>query len=114
MEMVGGHPFLIQQALYSLWEGDTTFNELLEKAPTLNGIYRTHLQELLARLESGSSLADGLQQAIESTGNVQLTQEQTFKLEGMGLVELQGNQVCVSCELYRRFFREWLLSGEKR
>jgi DNA-binding CsgD family transcriptional regulator len=114
MEMVGGHPFLIQQAFYSLWQQETTLDDLLKSAPTLSGIYRSHLQELLNQLKSTagnasqSNLLDGLKQVIESEGKVQLTQEQTFILEGMGLVQLQGNQVHLSCEMYRRFFKDWL------
>ncbi len=110
MAFVGGHPYLIQQALYSLVQEGRSLDALLAEAPTLAGIYRSHLQELLNRLNElpQANLTDALKQVIAATGNVRLNQEQTFKLVGLGLVQLQGNQVCISCELYRRFFQDWL------
>jgi hypothetical protein len=111
MSMVGGHPYLIQQALYCLKQENLPLDELLESAPTLTGIYRSHLQNLSDKLQPlvtdrpEVNLYDALQQVIISDGNVQLTQKQTFKLEGLGLVQLVGNQVRISCELYRRFFQ---------
>lgn len=110
MALVGRHPYLIQQALYSLAREGLTLDTLLAEAPTLAGIYRSHLQELLQRLDElpQVNLAEALRQVIAAEGNVRLNQEQTFKLMGLGLVQLQGNQVCISCELYQQFFAAWL------
>ncbi|NJR50501.1 MAG: LuxR family transcriptional regulator [Leptolyngbyaceae cyanobacterium CSU_1_3] len=105
MDLVGGHPYLIQQALHSLRK--TEFKQLLQLAPTLEGIYKTHLNELSTRLKTQTILHDALKQVVSSEGNVQLTEEQTFKLEGMGIVQLQGNQARLSCELYRQYFQTW-------
>lgn len=106
MQMVGGHPYLVQQALYSLSREDTTLEDLLDTAPTWAGIYRSHLQELSTKLQAipQANLAEALAQVITSEGSVRLKQEQAFQLEGLGLVQFQGNQMHVSCELYRRFF----------
>ncbi len=44
-DVVGGHPFLLDRALsYLKNHQDLTLSELLEKAPTNAGIYRSHLQ----------------------------------------------------------------------
>jgi DNA-binding CsgD family transcriptional regulator len=108
MSLVGGHPYLIQQALYSLWKQETTFEELLVNAPTLSGIYRSHLLDLSNRLQamSHASLMTALMQVIDDKIQVRLSGEQTFKLEGLGLIQLRGNQPSVSCELYRQFFQD--------
>lgn len=113
MTLVGGHPFLVQQALYSVWCNETKFTEFLTNAPTLAGIYRTHLQTLSNRLQAtiGANqigLREALVQVIQSPDTARLSQEQLFKLEGLGVVQLQANQVRVSCELYRQFFQNWL------
>ncbi len=105
MDLVGGHPYLIQQALHSLRK--TEFQQLIQLAPTLEGIYKTHLNELSIRLKTQTILHDALKQVVRSEGTVQLTEEQTFKLEGMGIVQLQGNQARLSCELYRQYFQTW-------
>jgi DNA-binding CsgD family transcriptional regulator len=107
MTMVGGHPYLIQEALYTLWRKDVTFDELLMTAPTLEGIYRSHLQRLLNLLDE-PKLQDALKQVLELGGEVRLSKEPSFKLEGLGLIQFQRNQPQISCELYRRFFQDWL------
>ena len=107
MNLIGGHPDLIQKALYHLKEtGKQTLDQLLELAPTLQGIYASHLMELSQKLKSQPILDDALKQVVQSR-NVILTPEQVFKLEGLGLVQREGNQVRLSCELYRQFFQSW-------
>lgn len=111
MALVGGHPYLIQQALYSLAKGGITLDDLLVKAPTLDGIYRSHLQELVQRLYDAtpqSNLVEALKQVITTTGNVRLTLEQLFKLRGLGLLQSDVTPISLSCDLYRRFFQDWL------
>lgn len=44
MKMIGGHPHLIQLAIYSLTRQDVTFEQLLQTAPTESGIYSDHLR----------------------------------------------------------------------
>jgi hypothetical protein len=111
--LVGGHPFLVQQAFYSMWRNETTFEDFLTNAPTLAGIYCTHLQSLSTRLKAANGsdragLGKALAEVIRAPEEARLTQEQIFKLEGLGLVQLQANQVRISCELYRQFFQNWL------
>jgi DNA-binding CsgD family transcriptional regulator len=110
MQMVGGHPYLVQQALYSVSKQETTLDDLLTTAPTWAGIYRSHLLELSRRLNAmpQMNLAEALTQVIAAEGAVRLKQEQAFQLDGLGLVQFQGNQVQISCELYRRFFQDEL------
>ncbi|NES01556.1 MAG: hypothetical protein F6K22_01100 [Okeania sp. SIO2F4] len=44
-DLVGGHPFLLDEALsYLISHQNSTLSELLKKAPTNAGIYRSHLQ----------------------------------------------------------------------
>jgi DNA-binding CsgD family transcriptional regulator len=107
-QLVGGHPFLMQKALYSLHKDKIPFEQLLQEAPSLTGIFRNHLQELLQVIESNSLLKKSLRKVIASKDPVILPLEPTFKLEGLGLVKLQQNQVMISSELYRRFFKDWL------
>lgn len=50
MEMVGGHPYLINLALYYLCREEITLSELLQKALTQKGIYSNHLRGHLLTL----------------------------------------------------------------
>jgi transcriptional regulator with XRE-family HTH domain len=55
MDMVEGHPALVQIALYHLSRGEITLAQLLATAPTSTGIYSHHLQRHLITM-FGSSL----------------------------------------------------------
>ncbi|NER49185.1 MAG: diguanylate cyclase [Symploca sp. SIO1A3] len=117
MTMVGGHPYLVNMALYYLCRGGMSLEELLQAAPTQGGIYTDHLRSHLAILRDEPQLALALQQLASAKDSIPieaLTQSQlpsaiaAYKLESMGLVKLEGNQVSISCQLYRIYFRQQL------
>jgi hypothetical protein len=108
--MVGGHPYLVQLALYHLHSGEMTLDELLQTASTQAGIYGNDLRRHWQTLQGHPELMAALKSAIEAeTTGVQLEPTLAYKLESMGLVQLQGNEVRVSCELYRQYFRNCVL-----
>jgi hypothetical protein len=102
--MVGGHPYLIQQALYCLWDQETPLEQFLQVAPTESGIYSDHLRGYLGYIQKRSELAQALKQVVTASSPVQLEQMLMYQLDSMGLVKLDGNQVKLSCELYRQYF----------
>jgi diguanylate cyclase (GGDEF)-like protein len=108
MAMVGGHPYLLGIALYHLCRDEMTLPELLEAAATPSGIYNDHLRGHLTKLRNDSQLASALQQVISTNESVPLEAIVAYKLESMGLVELDGNQATSSCELYRLYFGKQL------
>lgn len=106
MALVGGHPYLIQLALYHLHRDAIPFDTLLTTAPTQGGIYSPHLRRYWQTLNNHPPLLDALQQVIAAEpAAARLDPILTYKLESMGLVHLKGNQVQVSCDLYRDYFR---------
>ncbi|NEQ40459.1 MAG: helix-turn-helix domain-containing protein [Okeania sp. SIO3I5] len=108
-DVVGGHPFLLDQALsYLINHQDLTLSELLEKAPTNAGIYRSHLQELLSILEANPELKAAFKKVVMATESVNIESLLTYKLYSLGLVKLVGNDVVPRCELYRQYFNECL------
>lgn len=105
MKMVGGHPYLVQQALSHLkTHGDITLNQLLETAPTEAGIYNHHLRQHLLVLQQHPELASALKKVVSATASVQLEPMQAYKLHSMGLVKLSGNQVQPRCQMYSQYF----------
>ena len=54
ISLVGGHPALVNLALYYLSRGEITLSQLLETAPTATGIYAHHLQRHWTTLEQES------------------------------------------------------------
>lgn len=108
MQLIDGHPYLVQQALYHLAHQDLTLQQLIQTAATDAGIYSNHLHRHLRSLQEHLQLAAAYEEVIKSSSPVEIEQVLAFKLHSMGLVKLQGNQVISSCELYRQYFEEAL------
>lgn len=107
--MVGGHPYLINMALYHLCLGDMTLPELLKTAATPSGIYSEHLRSHLVTILEQPQLASAIKLVVKERKSVQLEAIAAYKLESMGLVKLDGYHAKPSCELYRLYFREQLI-----
>ncbi|MGJ5633465.1 AAA-like domain-containing protein [Nostoc sp. CALU 1950] len=103
---VGGHPYLVSLAFYHLCQGEMTLEVLLESASTPVGIYGQHLRELLSLLQKEPELMTAMQQVIATDEKVELDAIAAYKLESMGLVQLNGNQASAMCELYRLYFSQ--------
>ncbi|MBW4440849.1 MAG: AAA-like domain-containing protein [Plectolyngbya sp. WJT66-NPBG17] len=104
MNLVGGHPYLIQHAI----KQKLSLDQLLQSAATESGIYSDHLRRHWAQLQQTANLAIAFKQVISSIEPVPLDPLQAFKLESMGLVHLQGNAAIPRCELYRQYFLDRL------
>ncbi|MEH2322825.1 MAG: AAA-like domain-containing protein [Nostoc sp.] len=106
--MVGGHPYLVSLALYHLCHEEITLEVLVESASTQVGIYSQHLRELLSLLQKEPELMLAMEKVIATDEKVELDAIAAYKLESMGLVQLNGNQANVMCELYRFYFSQQL------
>jgi DNA-binding Xre family transcriptional regulator len=104
MDLVGGHPALVQIALYHLSRGEITLSQLLETAGTATGIYSHHLQRHRVALEAQPELATSLNMVISATEPVQLEPILAYKLSSMGLIKQSGDKVNLGHELYRQYF----------
>jgi len=107
-QLVGGHPYLVRKALYHLRRQDLSLTELTETAHTEGGIYSDHLRRHLLNLQDYPQLADALRQVVQKGRPVEIDTESAFKLESMGLVTLNGNEVVPRCDVYRQYFRDHL------
>ncbi|NJR57187.1 MAG: serine/threonine protein kinase, partial [Acaryochloris sp. CRU_2_0] len=104
MDIVGGHPALIQIALYHISRGEVSLAQLLETAPTATGIYNHHLQRHWVTLQEQPELAGALHAVMSNTEPVELEPIVAYKLRSMGLIEQSGNKAIPGCELYRRSY----------
>ena len=102
---------LVQLALYAIYNGELTLEELLKTAPTQAGIYSGELRYHWQVFSVRPALMDGMRKSIESEEGVELEPILAYQLESMGLVRLQGNSARVSCELYRLYFSARLSSS---
>jgi serine/threonine-protein kinase len=106
MKLVGGHPYLVRLALYHIANKDITLEELIKNGAGENNLYSDHLKRHLWNLEKYPSLLEGIKQISISDTPVRLSSEQAFKLDSMGLIKFQGNEVIFRCQLYQRFFKK--------
>ncbi len=106
LALTGVYPYLTRRALYHLARKDLSFSELLKTAATDSGIYSDRLHSHLRALEDKPELVEQFKMVLEATEAIQIEQIAGFKLQSMGLIEIQGNLVTISCDLYQRYFSE--------
>ncbi|MFN6565248.1 MAG: AAA-like domain-containing protein [Nostoc sp. ChiSLP01] len=104
IKFVGGHPYLLNEAIANLKSQETSLEELISLAPTEQGIFSYHLRQQLESLQSDSQLKEGYTKVITVDKPVQLNPEITFKLHSLGLVKIVRNDCIASCDLYRQYF----------
>lgn len=109
MELVGGHPYLVQQIIANLKTQQITKRQLLNLAPTEQGILSDHLRQLLWNLQHNPQLESAYKKVVMENEPVRLDAEVGFKLHSLGLVKLSGNDCVPSCNLYRQYFSDRLV-----
>jgi hypothetical protein len=107
-QLIGGHRFLVRQALYCIASQETTLSKLLQTAATEAGIYQKHLLRHCQYLEKHPELGTAMKKVVLTEQPVRLTTQETFKLDSMGLVKRQNNEVVPLCQMYRDYFRSRL------
>lgn len=108
MAMVGGHPWLVKEALYKIARRELTLKELLKIAPTQEGLYSDHLLVQLSILQDNPELKEAMKQVVITNSPVRIDADKASKLRNMRLVKYTGNDVLPLCDLYRLYFRERL------
>ena len=115
MDVVGGHPYLVKEAVEQVKQQDMTLEQLLQSAPTISGIYRDHLGRHWRNLPQDSQLAQAFKKIVTGNNLVELNSDLNLdiavKLDDLGLVKLQANGVMPRYELYRQYFSDRL--GDK-
>ena len=108
MALLGGHPYLVRLALYYLASKSIVWEDLIASSGTDDGIFKHHLQRHLWQFQQHSALSLAFKEALGTEEPVKVEQDKAFKLQSMGLVHLEGRQIQVSCDLYRKYFSEAL------
>jgi len=109
MTLVGGHPYLVQVAIYQLTHGQMSLDKLIKIASHEEGPYSDHLRRHRVNLEEHAELATAIKTIVASVDPIPVREvKEVFKLRSMGLVKVIDDQVMPLCELYRRYFGERL------
>jgi AAA-like domain len=106
--MVDGHPYLLSLAFYHLASSTILIKDLLNNAPTQTSMYSKHLRCHLIMLQNHSTLSKAFKKVVMADTPIHLDAILAYQLESMGLVNLDGDMVTPSCDLYRLYFRDRL------
>ncbi|MDF5730208.1 MAG: AAA-like domain-containing protein [Rhizonema sp. PD38] len=109
MEMVGGHPYLVHFAFYYIAHRELMLKQLLLEAATESGIYSDHLRRLLTVLQADIALNNAFKQVVSAEHPLKLFSLHAYKLNSLGLIDINGDFVTINCELYRLYFKNQLL-----
>jgi hypothetical protein len=113
IEIVGGHPYLINIAFYHLCQGNVTLEALVKNAVLATGIYSHHLQSLLLLLQEEKDLMATLKSILLAEKSISVNAIAAYKLESLGLIHFNGYHAQPSCKLYRLYFTQQLKSMEE-
>ncbi|MCT7954285.1 AAA-like domain-containing protein [Laspinema palackyanum] len=108
INLIGGHPSLLQIAVSRLKRQEITFDKLLETAATESGIYTDRLRTHLGYLQQNLRLSEAMKEAVSTPQPIRLESKLAYQLESLGLVRLEGNDCRITCDLYRQYFRDRL------
>jgi AAA-like domain len=107
MDLVGGHPHLVEQTFKALYENQgKTLGDILPLACTAEGIYHNHLRHLWNMIERSPDLVGALVNVLKSDEPILLPGDRdTFQLVSLGVIVYVGNEVKLRCRLYRQYFQ---------
>ena len=109
VKLVGGHPYLVQVALYQIAHKRLTLEQILTVAAYEDGPYSDHLRRHRLNLEKYAELAQEVKRVMGADAPLPVKEvKEVFRLRSMGLVKVQENWVMPLCDLYRRYFNERL------
>ncbi len=103
MALVGGHPYLVRQALYTLSSEGLSLPELSAVAGSPEGPFGKHLLFYQHSLKKNPALLAALQQLLRE--NKQADEALLERLSAVGLIQQEKGSWKARCGLYAEFFR---------
>ncbi len=103
MDLVGGHPYLVRQAYYTLVSESLSLTDLLRVANSPEGPFGKHLLFYQHSLKKNPTLFSALQQLLRE----QKTPDESLleRLAAVGLIQQENGKWGPRCGLYGEFFR---------
>jgi len=103
MNLVGGHPYLVRQAYYTLVSERLSLQDLQKVAHSPDGPFGKHLLFYLHSLKKNPTLLAALQQLLQDQ---KLPDESLLeRLSAVGLIQQEDGKWKSRCGLYDKFFK---------
>jgi serine/threonine-protein kinase len=104
MTLIGGHPRLVRQAFDYLQDKAISWEEFLQIATTESSPFSNSLRQQLWTLQQQPDLALAFSEVLKSEQPISLPCDRGFKLQSMGLVNLDGDKYYPKYNLYHQYF----------
>ncbi|NUM45236.1 MAG: XRE family transcriptional regulator [Anaerolineales bacterium] len=102
MTLLGGHPYLVRQAFYTLVTDRLGLADLTAVAANPEGPFGKHLHFYRTSLAKNPTLLDAFQQVLHN--KVTADESLLERLAAVGLVRQEGGKWQARCGLYERYF----------
>ncbi len=112
IQAIGGHPYLIRLAFYTLAKEELTLEQVLKNAASYTGIYKNHFRQLVGYLQECSGLENILQEIVGKKG-LEITgknHKQIYQLEAMGIIKIKSTIAVISRQIYQSYFANYFKS----
>lgn len=106
MALVGGHPYLVRQSLYTLAQEEIGLRQLVDVACDADGPFGKHLHFYRRSLNESPAMKSALQQLLG--GKEPQDEEILERLAAVGLVKQVKGRWTARCGLYETYFRREL------
>lgn len=106
IELLGGHPYLVRRAFYTLKKQSMSWPELCKIAADLDGPFGGYLRYYLGLVMSDPDLEQAMRQIV-FRGDPP-PQREKMRLLSAGLIYEQDNKCICRCGIYELFFRRAL------
>ena len=107
--LLGGHPYLVRQALYRVACAEMEAEALFQSAAQESGPFGDHLRFHMACFSQHPALARAMRQVVTRRA---CPDEMLYnRLHAAGLALRQGSQVVPRCALYAEYFKERLVDA---
>lgn len=101
MRLLGGHPFLTRQGLYTMVDQKLSWKEFADIAPTEDGPFGSHLRTYVLLLSQRPELVSGMQEVLLK--NSCADEMLLYRLSSAGLVKEVDGQCIPRSELYAEY-----------
>ncbi len=103
ISLVGGHPALIQIAMFYLCTGSMSLEDLIQSAIENGGVYRHFLWRQWLKLQANPHLVEIYTRLVRKQ-DVTIKPIDAYKLESLGLIRCADDGIIPSCKLYQIYF----------
>lgn len=108
MELLNGHPFLLQEAFGAIASGSTTLQEICSAVHGENTLFGDHLSHFSMLLESNPDLKRAMKEVVHAETPVALSSSDLLSLRSLGLIAQEANGANAANRLYKEYFRKHL------